>query len=109
MQVLFALLGLLLVIGLYALVMHLAVHSTDFGAATNPSDRDAAYALLHLGILLVATAGGFALGRWLNGMGIAYATLFFLVVACAMVFLQIGTQSLACNGGPNDIISHWTC
>ena len=107
-QVLFALLGLLFVVGVYLLVMHLTVHANEAGGSRTASERDATYALMHLGILLVALVFGFALGKWLNGLGVAYATLFFLVVASSMVFIQLGAHDLACRGH-NDIVSHWTC
>ena len=40
-QVLFALLGLLLVVGAYVLVMHFTVHSTEVRAAYTADQRDA--------------------------------------------------------------------
>ncbi|HEY5476101.1 MAG TPA: hypothetical protein VIK11_05220 [Tepidiformaceae bacterium] len=107
-QVLFALLGLLLVVGAYVLVMHLTVHSTEVRAAYTADQRDATYAVLHLVFVAGTVVVGFLLGKWLNGQGVAYAALFFLVMATSMVFLQLGSQTLACHRH-NDIIVHWTC
>jgi len=104
----FVLLGLLFVLGAYVLLMHLTIHSTKVRPAYTASDRDATYAILHLAFLVATVVLGFLLGKWLNGLGMAYATLFFLVVASSMVFLQLGTHTLACRGH-NDITVHWTC
>jgi hypothetical protein len=108
-QILFALLGLLFLLGAYVLVMHLTISSTEVRAAYTPGDRDATYAILHLAFLAWTLVFGFLLGKWLNGLGIAYAALFFFVVASSMVFLQLGTYTLACHRGQNDITTHWTC
>ncbi len=107
-QIAFALLGLLFVLGAYLLVMHFTVHSTEVGDSRTAGERDATYAILHLAFLVGTVVVGFLLGKWLNGLGVAYATLFFLVMASSMVFLQLGAQTLACRGH-NDIIVHWTC
>ncbi len=107
-QIALALLGLLFVLGAYLLVMHFTVHSNEVGPSRTASERDATYAVLHLAFLIGTVVAGFLIGKWLNGLGIAYATLFFLVVASSMVFLQIGTHTLACRGY-NDITVHWTC
>lgn len=107
-QVALALLGLLFLLGGYVLSMHLLVHSTEVGPAFTASDRDATYAAVHGAFLLGTIVFGFLLGKWLNGLGLAYATLFFFVVACSMVFVQLGTHTLACHGH-NDITVHWTC
>ncbi len=72
------------------------------------SERDAAYFYLHVGVLLVAAVIGFGLGKWLNGLGVAYAVLFIVALALAMVLAQLGSFALACQGH-NDLIRHWTC
>jgi hypothetical protein len=108
LQVLFAVLGLLLVFGLYLLLMQLTVHSNSASGTRTTSERDTFYAFLHLAMLVVALAGGFALGKWLNGLGVAYAVLFVLVMAFGMVLAQLGGHTLACRGH-NDWVRHWTC
>ena len=69
---------------------------------------DNVYAALHIGLLAVAAVIGFVLGKWLNGLGLAYATLFVLVLSVIMVGAQLTTYELACRGH-NDLIRHWQC
>ncbi len=85
--------------------------SVDVSRLHEKSDanrRDAVYLAIHGTLLLVAATGGFALGRWLSGLGLAYAMLFVAVLLVVMIAAQAGSYELACNGH-NDLIRHWTC
>lgn len=106
-QILVVAAGLLLLIAAYALVMHLTVDISREGNS-DADTRDLMYLYIHLGGLLGALVVGFSLGRWLSGLGIAFAVLFVVVLACSMVIAQAGTYQLACHG-QNDILRHWSC
>jgi len=109
LQALAALGGLLLFVGAYLVAMRLSLDISRPGRSYNPDYRDAVYFWLHTGILAVAAIAGFSLGKWLNGLGVAYALLFVLVVSFAMAGFALGSFSLACHAGHNDLIRHWTC
>jgi hypothetical protein len=70
--------------------------------------RDTAYAYVHLVMLLGAAIIGFLAGKWFNGLGLAFATLFALVLLISMLAVQLTTYELACHGH-NDIVRHWQC
>lgn len=108
MQVLVAGGGLVAITGVYVLAMHLTVGASKLGPRQSADQRDLLYLYLHLGVLFAAACLGFGLGKWLNGLGVAYATLFVIVVAITMVLAQLGSQALACEGY-NDILRHWAC
>ena len=97
--------ALLLLLTAYAGAMQLTL---DYARDHSASTRDTLYAAIHLGVLAFAAVAGFALGKWLNGLGLAYATLFVVVLATAMVFGLFGSQALACRGH-NDVLRHWSC
>jgi hypothetical protein len=108
-QALAALGGLLLFVAAYLVAMRLTVDVSEPGKGYSPDYRDTVYFWLHAGTLATAAIAGFALGKWLNGLGVAYALLFVLVVAFAMAGFALGSFSLACHAGHNDLIRHWTC
>lgn len=70
--------------------------------------RDSAYAYVHVVLLLGAAIIGFLAGRWFNGLGVAFATLFVIVLVIAMLAVQLTSYELACHGY-NDIVRHWQC
>jgi hypothetical protein len=107
-QCLLAVLVLLLLCGVYLALMRLSIDISRLEGSTTPSERDFHYLLLHTGMIVLGAAVGFVLGKWLNGLGFAYAVLFVVVLAFAMLGLQMGTYAAACEGH-NDVIRHWTC
>ena len=108
LQILAACIGLVLFTAAYLVAMWLTVDVSLVEKGHTPEHRDTIYLELHAGVLLIATIAGFGLGKWLNGLGVAYAVLFFTVIASAMVFASLGSYTLACEGH-NDLIRHWTC
>ncbi|MCC7364966.1 MAG: hypothetical protein IT303_11400 [Dehalococcoidia bacterium] len=100
--------GIVLLTALYVLLMSFTVDLSRVDADTSASDRDAVYFALHLGLVVAAAGIGFAMGKWLNGLGFAYAVLFVTVLIVLMLAIQLGSFSLACEGH-NDIIRHWQC
>lgn len=101
--------GVLLVFtAAYLAAMRLSIDISYVERGHTPESRDTFYLELHSGLLLLATVAGFGLGKWLNGLGVAYAVLFFTVIASVMVFASLGSYTLACEGH-NDLIRHWTC
>ncbi|MBK6319753.1 MAG: hypothetical protein IPI85_06305 [Dehalococcoidia bacterium] len=104
-------LTLALLLGLlaaYVGVMHAIVDVSRIGGDHDANERDAAYSYLHLVFLAGSAAIGFGAGKWLNGLGIAFGTLFVIVVAVGMLAVQLSSYSLACHGH-NDIVRHWQC
>ena len=108
LQTLTAVSGIFLLAAVYLLAMRLTVDISRVSTPDAADTRDTVYLALHLGLLLVAAGAGFALGRWLSGLGLAYGTLFAVCLALTMVFAQMGSQALACEGH-NDLIRHWEC
>lgn len=100
--------SLVLLTAFYLLLMRLSIDVSKVGSPAEADQRDLVYLVLHASVLLFSGVLGFALGKWLSGLGLAYAVLFVTVVAVAMAFAQIGSQRLACEGH-NDIIRHWEC
>ena len=98
----------LLLAGVYVLLMRLSVDATRVDRDTSASERDAVYLAIHVALLVAAGAGGFALGKWLDGFALAYTTLLVVALAVAMLAIQIGAYQLAC-AGHNDIVRHWQC
>lgn len=70
--------------------------------------RDTAYAYVHLVLLFGAAVIGFLAGRWFNGLGVAFATLFVVVLGVGMLAVQLTSYELACHGH-NDLVRHWQC
>ena len=100
--------GILLLTALYVVLMWATVDATTVGDGTTASDRDNIHIALHLSLLVAAAGFGFALGKWLNGQGVAYGVLFVSALAALMLMLQLGSYELACEGH-NDLIRHWEC
>lgn len=101
-------LGLVLA-GAYLAAMRLTL---DLSIVKNKADadyRDSVYLAIHGGLLLLAAVAGFSLGKWLNGLGVAYGLMVVVVVALFMVGAQLGSYQLACGAGRNGVIRHWTC
>lgn len=103
-----AIAGLVLLTGFYVLLMRLSLDVSRLEGTTSPSDRDLYYFVLHVAVLILAGASGVLVGKWLNGLGFAFAVLFVVVIAFAMLLLQFATYAAACEGY-NDLIRHWTC
>jgi MFS family permease len=95
-------------VGVYVGLMRTLISVSRLTSDTDIERRDEAYALVHLGVLAIAAVSGFLLGRWFNGLGLAYALLFVIVVAISMLALLLGSYELAC-AGHNDILRHWQC
>jgi hypothetical protein len=92
----------------YLAALHITL-VTPADADVDIEERDSIYFAIHGAGLLVAPVVGFALGKWLNGLGFAYAALFFVTLFALMAAAQVGSQALACSAGENDLIRHWTC
>ncbi len=107
-QILVVAAGLFVLLAGYALLMHVTVDISRHTGKSEADARDLIYLYIHVGALVAAAALGFAAGKWLSGLGVAFALLFVLVLACAMAFAQAGSYELACRG-QNDILRHWTC
>lgn len=107
-QVSLAIGGLVVLAVGYLLAMRLALPVSKVDTKAGADHRDLVYAILHAGGLLVALIAGFALGKWLSGLGIAWALLFVTAIVVVMVGAQLGSHELACQGH-NDLIRHWAC
>lgn len=101
-----ALLAMLL--AAYIGVMHAVVDVSRVTSDHEANDRDLAYVYLHLAILAGAGIIGFFAGKWVNGLGIAFATLFVIVMSIGMLTVQLSSYELACHGH-NDLVRHWQC
>lgn len=108
LQALVAFGGLLVLFAAYFAIMRAIVSVSEVESKADANYRDAVYLVVHLGLLTAAAILGFTVGKWLNGLGVAYAMLFVIVLALGMVFSQAGSYELACRGR-NDVIRHWTC
>lgn len=108
LQVLLSALLLLLFIGAYIAAMRAVIDVSRIDEDQDAGRRDLVYVYVHLSVLVMGAATGFALGKWLNGLGIAYATLFLIVLAVGMLGVQMATYELACRGH-NDLVRHWQC
>lgn len=102
----------LLLLGLFAayvFIVHRVV-GTDVPVGQDAmSERDTIYFSIHLGVIVIGCLLGFILGKWLNGLGAALGLLFFVVLVSSLTATQVVTYKLACSGGENDIVRHWTC
>ena len=108
LQVLLTVLLLVVLVAGYVAAMNALLEVSRIETDSDAADRDTIYAIVHLGLLAAAAIIGFLTGKWLNGLGFAYATLFVFALAVLMVVAQISTYELACQG-QNDIIRHWQC
>lgn len=106
--VLLTLLLLILLLASYAGVMHAVLDVSRVDSDSDADRRDAAYAYLHLVMAIGAGLIGFFAGKWFNGLGFAFATLFVIVMAIGMLAVQMGSYELACHGH-NDLVRHWRC
>lgn len=105
---LFSILFFVIILSAYVASAHFAVGNDVPGNASQASRRDGLYFAIHGGTLLLALILGFLLGKWLNGLGVAFAALSFVVVASFLALGQVAAFQAACHG-QNDIIRHWTC
>lgn len=97
----------LFVAGLYLVALHVSIGPLP----ETPGDmeaRDNLYFAIHGFFLFVAAAGGFSLGKWINGLGLAFAVLLLALTSTLMVAVQVGSYELACRGH-NDLVRHWQC
>jgi hypothetical protein len=99
---------LVLIIAAYIGVMNALVEFSNVENIDEAADRDAAYAYLHIGFLGCAAVIGFLAGKWFNGLGVAFSTLFVVVLVIAMLGTQMASYELACEGH-NDLVRHWQC
>lgn len=100
---------LLIVLGAaYVAAMRALLGISRIEAPEDAVQRDQVYAAVHIAFLALSAMTGFFAGKWLNGLGLAYATLFFLVLLVFMVGVQLTTYELACRGH-NDLVRHWQC
>lgn len=104
-----ALLLVALLIGVYIALLRLNIDLTRVQSKAGRDHRDAVYLAIHGSVLAGGGLLGFLLGKWLNGLGVAFAVLVLTVLCIAMVSTQVGSQALACRAGRNDIVRHWTC
>lgn len=108
-QISLTVLAILVLLAAYVAVMYSLRHLSTATTTHAIDHRDLVYLLVHVGGLLVAAAGGFALGKWFSGLGIAFALLFVVVISVGMLGAQMGSYTLACDGHHNNIVRHWTC
>ncbi len=100
--------ALALLITVYVAVMNQLVDVVKVQSDGDANRRDLLYVYVHAGLLLTATLAGFLLGKWFSGLGLAFATLFLIVLAIGMLAVQMSSYELACRGH-NDIVRHWQC
>jgi len=108
LQALVASLIVVAFIALYIAALRLTLDYSRDSVNHTANERDTVYFGIHGAVLVIGTLAGFAAGKWLNGMGVAYAALVFVAIVLLMVATQAGAQTLACHGR-NDIVKHWTC
>ncbi|MFN0146677.1 MAG: hypothetical protein ACKVT1_09210 [Dehalococcoidia bacterium] len=96
-------------VGTYVLLLRLNIDLTRVESRADGDHRDLVYLVIHGSILAGGAIAGFLLGKWLSGLGVAYAALVLTVLCIAMVGTQVGSRALACQAGRNDIVRHWTC
>jgi hypothetical protein len=108
-QVVVTILAIVILLAAYVAVMYSLRHLSTATTTRAIDHRDLVYFLVHVGGLLIAAIGGFALGKWLSGLGVAFALLFVIVVSVGMLGAQMGSYTLACDAHHNDILRHWEC
>ena len=99
---------LFLLVAAYVGVMHAVVDVSKVANDHDANQRDRAYVFLHLVMIFGAGIIGFVMGKWFNGLGIAFATLFVIVITVGMLSVQLTSYELACHGH-NDLVRHWQC
>lgn len=92
----------------YVAAMRALLDLSDVADGADIDRRDTVYAYVHLGLVLIAAVVGFVVGKWLNGLGLAYALFFVIMLLIGMVATQGVTYELACHGH-NGLIRHWQC
>lgn len=97
-----------LFVAAYVAAMHALVDVSIVEDEAGRNRRDTVYLALHLGFLVLVLVVGFVTGKWLNGLGLAYGLLFFIVLVVAMLTVLGGSYELACRGH-NDLVRHWQC
>lgn len=107
-QVIVSIILCLLFIGAYIAAMRALVDVSVIETDADANRRDTVYAVFHLGFLVLVSVVGFVVGKWLNGLGLAYALLFFIVVVLGMLTVLMGSYELACHGY-NGIVRNWQC
>ncbi len=100
---------LLTLFAAYLAVTHKVVGTDVPNGNAALSRRDTIYFSIHLATLVLGCVLGFSLGKWLNGFGAAFALLFLVVLVSSLTATQVLTYKLACDGGHNNIVRHWTC
>ncbi len=97
-----------LIVG-YVVLLRLQFAVWDVDASATGSRRDNLFLLIHGAFIVGAAIAGFATGKLLNGLGVAFAVLFVSVMVVAQLGTIAGSQALACNADRNNLIRHWTC
>ncbi|GIW13225.1 MAG: hypothetical protein KatS3mg062_0664 [Tepidiforma sp.] len=100
---------LILLLAGYLAAMRATVGISAVNSDQEAAERDLVYLAVHGGLLVIGSAVGFAAGKWVNGLGLAFAVLFVVVLAVAMVGVQVASFELACGAGYNGLIRHWHC
>jgi hypothetical protein len=98
-----------LIVAGYVAVMRTLLEVSVLSSETDLERRDEVYLVVHGGTVLVAAVVGFLVGKWLNGLGVAYSLLFVIVTFVAMMLVLLGSYELACEAGQNGLIRHWEC
>jgi hypothetical protein len=93
----------------YLLLLRLAFTTWGIDESATGTRRDNLFLIIHGAFLVGAPIAGFVAARWLNGLGVAFAVLFFSLMVVAELGTIAASQALACNGGRNDLIRHWNC
>ena len=107
-QILVVAAGFVVLLAGYLAAVHLAVQIPAANGKIDANQGDLIYFLIHSSSLAFALVLGFALGKWLSGLGIAFALLLAIAMSVSMVSIQVGSFQLACDGH-NDLVRHWTC
>lgn len=108
MQFALTLLICAVVAALYIAAMRALIDVSLLEQEADIERRDEAYLIVHGALLLFAAIAGFLLGKWFNGLGLAYSLLFVILTALVMLTVLIGSYELACQGH-NGLVRHWEC
>lgn len=93
----------------YVAAMRTLLEVSVLSSDTDLERRDEVYLLVHGGTVFAAAVIGFLVGKWLNGLGLAYAVLFVIISVVAMMGVLLGSYELACEAGQNGLVRHWEC
>jgi len=108
LQVGLTILALVFFMAAYIVAMNALLEVSRVTEDADRDRRDAIYLAVHGGFLCLAAIYGFTLGKWLSGLGLAFALLFIVSLAVLMLSTQLVSYELACRGH-NDLVRHWTC